>query len=163
MKLRITKCADDGTNEQQLHGDRCVLMVFDTAEQGEYLQGYVDGEFEAPDLVNIIESLHDLFGNEMFVDALGEAMINILHRSDSDNEGENMTETYNRQAAIEAQEKYCSDHGIPRFAPRDGYCSACTRNIYGITPDGNMRGYSVEYASKNHITYCPFCHRSYDD
>ena len=60
------------------------------------------------------------------------------------------------RACIETQKKYCKDNKAPHFAPEDGFCYNCGKQIYA---DGR----SIEYASKNLITGCPHCHRSYCD
>ena len=43
------------------------------------------------------------------------------------------------------------------FAPVSGVCYRCHKNIY------SEDGISVEQASKELVTGCPFCHRSYVD
>lgn len=64
---------------------------------------------------------------------------------------------YNVKEACEAQDKYVNEIKAPHFAPFDGVCWSCGRNIYW------ENGYSVEEASKRLITGCPFCSRSYCD
>lgn len=64
---------------------------------------------------------------------------------------------YDAQLAKQAQDKYCLEHEIPHFAPHNGICWNCNRNIYD---DG---GISVEESGSRLITGCPFCHRSYVD
>ena len=59
--------------------------------------------------------------------------------------------------AILAQKKYCELTGSPRFAPQDGCCYKCGKNIY------NDEGYSVDYARKNLVTGCPHCKTSFVD
>ena len=39
-------------------------------------------------------------------------------------------EYFNIKEAIEAQENYCREHELPRFAPSDGFCEHCCTNIY---------------------------------
>lgn len=69
-----------------------------------------------------------------------------------------MTETFDVQKAIEAQKKYCKDNNAPDFANLvSGNCWSCNRNIF------QKGGISVEKASNQLITGCPFCHRSYCD
>lgn len=58
--------------------------------------------------------------------------------------------------AIVAQKQYCKDNKAPHFAPEDGFCWSCGKQIYA-------NGRSVKYASENLITGCPHCHRSYCD
>jgi hypothetical protein len=65
--------------------------------------------------------------------------------------------SYNVEQATKAQIKYIEDKELPFFPPRDGICFACHRQIYA---DG---GYTVESASSELITGCPWCHRSYCD
>lgn len=67
-------------------------------------------------------------------------------------------EYWNRtvRQAIAAQQQYCKEHKAPHFAPEDGFCYSCGKQIY-------VDGRDVEYASKNLITGCPHCHRSYCD
>ena len=63
--------------------------------------------------------------------------------------------TFNTLAAINAQKKYCEEKHLPYFAPKDGRCWRCGKNIYSIN------GISVEQATNNLITGCPFCNYSY--
>jgi hypothetical protein len=78
-----------------------------------------------------------------------------------------MAETYDISKATKAQEKYCAEKGYPHFAPHSGKCFSCGQNIYsekGRTRSGKERnGISVERASKELITGCPFCNRTYCD
>lgn len=53
--------------------------------------------------------------------------------------------------AIAAQNKLCADKGLPHFAPYDGVCWSCYRQIYD------------ELDGLSFITGCPYCHRSYCD
>jgi len=81
-----------------------------------------------------------------------------------------------------AQEKYCSDHHAPHFAPNRNVsyrCYRCDQNIYAEyghpvaerLKKGRVRlawgekipGISVEQAGKELICGCPFCHASFDD
>ena len=64
---------------------------------------------------------------------------------------------YNIEEAKKAQVKYQEDTKSPDFAPGDGFCWGCKRNIY------SEGGIDVERASKELVTGCPFCHRSYCD
>ena len=54
---------------------------------------------------------------------------------------------------IEAQRQYCIDTGYPHFAPSDGKCYKCNRQIYELV--------SYESASTALVTGCPHCHRSF--
>jgi predicted nucleic acid-binding Zn-ribbon protein len=56
---------------------------------------------------------------------------------------------------IVAQKQYCAAAQVPNFAPHDGICFSCHRQIYE-----NM---SLERAGSDHITGCPRCNRSYCD
>ena len=71
--------------------------------------------------------------------------------------------TYDPIKAAKAQESYCDQHEIPHFAPSDGYCYMCNRNIYSLGKynDGSPCGISVEEASSKLITGCPYCHYSF--
>lgn len=67
---------------------------------------------------------------------------------------------YNLLKAALAQKKLCNQTGI-LFAPQDGCCFFCGKNIY--VESNTSEGYSVEYASKHVITGCPHCHKSFCD
>lgn len=81
-----------------------------------------------------------------------------------------------------AQEKYCSDHHAPHFAPNRNVsyrCFRCDQNIYAeyghpvaerlkrgrvrLAWDVKIPGISVEKAGKELICGCPFCCASFDD
>ena len=62
--------------------------------------------------------------------------------------------------AIAAQEKYCKDSHDPLFAPEDGFCHSCGKQIYADIH--HSRGYQNR-APNELITGCPHCHRSYCD
>lgn len=55
------------------------------------------------------------------------------------------------RAAIAAQDALCRAKGLPLFAPDDGRCFGCARQIYDVL-DG-----------RSHVTGCPFCMRSFCD
>ena len=57
--------------------------------------------------------------------------------------------------AIAEQKQYCKEHHDPHFAPQDGFCWSCGKQIY-------VNGYE-DRASSELITGCPHCHRSYCD
>ncbi|EQK42736.1 hypothetical protein C672_1680 [[Clostridium] bifermentans ATCC 638] len=73
----------------------------------------------------------------------------------------------------EAQKEYALKNGAPYFAPSDGVCWKCNRNIYqnyeicdfdGIYIYKQISdGYSLNRASSELITGCPHCSRSYCD
>ena len=54
-----------------------------------------------------------------------------------------------------AQKKYCDENQLPHFAPTDGICWRCHKQIYDAI--------SLEKASNTLITGCPHCHYSYCD
>lgn len=66
-------------------------------------------------------------------------------------------------AAAKAQRDYCDEHGYPLFAPRDGLCYRCGRNIYLPTNGSNGRviGITVKEAGQKLITGCPHCNYSF--
>uniref|UniRef100_A0A6M3L165 Uncharacterized protein n=1 Tax=viral metagenome TaxID=1070528 RepID=A0A6M3L165_9ZZZZ len=73
-------------------------------------------------------------------------------------------ETFDIKLACDAQAKFIKEKSYPYFAPSDGRCYNCRRNIYGqiTSEDGKYTsGYSVERASTSLITGCPHCHYSY--
>jgi hypothetical protein len=63
---------------------------------------------------------------------------------------------YDVQKSIEAQRKYCKEKGYPHFAPRNGICLYCSRQIYET-------GITTERAGSTLITGCPYCNKSYCD
>lgn len=65
--------------------------------------------------------------------------------------------TYDIELARKAQADLIDREELPYFPPRDGICFSCRRQIYA---EG---GYTIERASTELITGCPFCHRSYCD
>lgn len=56
---------------------------------------------------------------------------------------------------IEAQRQFCKERGWPMFAPQDGFCWSCGRQIFTEKNDHRARN--------DHITGCPECSRSYCD
>lgn len=71
----------------------------------------------------------------------------------------------NIRRAIAAQKEYCKDNKAPHFAPEDGFCWSCGKQIYADYPSvyGTDWGISTEDASAELVTGCPHCHRSYCD
>ena len=74
--------------------------------------------------------------------------------------------TYDPIEAAKAQERYCNEHEIPVFAPRNGWCHSCGRNIYEPytyrgREDNTYYGISVEEAGSRLITGCPHCNHSF--
>lgn len=93
------------------------------------------------------------------------------------------TKQFNSLLAIQKQKELCKEKGYPHFAPQSGRCWKCSRNIYspigwskyefGIgrrkqveldSPElHSTTGITVEKASKELVTGCPHCNRSYCD
>lgn len=72
------------------------------------------------------------------------------------------------QKSIEAQEKYCEEKNLPHFAPKSGICWRCRKNIYDMHKHKSggreyETGITTEMAGKSLVTYCPHCHRAFDD
>lgn len=59
-----------------------------------------------------------------------------------------------------AQKALCKAKGYPHFAPEDGRCFRCGKNIY---QNYDHSGVSLERAGRELITGCPHCNRSYCD
>lgn len=81
---------------------------------------------------------------------------------------EEPVETFDPAKACEAQAKYCSEKGYPHFAPRNGVCWKCNKQIYQSAKMKSFSGaeiekpgISVERASRELITGCPHCNWSY--
>lgn len=82
---------------------------------------------------------------------------------------------YNSILAVQKQKELCKEKGYPHFAPKSGRCWRCNRNIYepveherknwktGEITGKYVTGITVEKASKELITGCPHCNRSYCD
>ena len=73
------------------------------------------------------------------------------------------TKVYDNAKACEAQSKYCKDRGAPYFAPGNGRCYRCGRDIYAPLerPDGRVTGIDVEQVGSTLITGCPHCNATY--
>ena len=56
---------------------------------------------------------------------------------------------------IKAQSELCKKDNFPMFAPQDGFCWSCGKQIFTERNDWRARN--------EHITGCPECHRSYCD
>lgn len=54
---------------------------------------------------------------------------------------------------IEAQEKFCGGINSPFYAPRNGICWRCGKQIFDMI-DVTMAGSKI-------VSGCPYCHRSY--
>ena len=78
-------------------------------------------------------------------------------------------QVYDRDKASKAQREYCESNKCPRFAPSDGWCWRCHRNIYDKLEHPTLNGKSyytgitVESAGNHLVTGCPHCNRSYCD
>lgn len=79
---------------------------------------------------------------------------------------------FNVDKSKSAQEKYCKETGRPHFAPADGRCYRCNKQIYeqmerkrknftGEVIGTYTTGISVEQASTELVTGCPHCNWSY--
>lgn len=53
----------------------------------------------------------------------------------------------------ELQRKYCKENGYPHFAPRNGKCWHCGRQIYNRI--------SIARAANTLITSCDWCNKSF--
>lgn len=69
--------------------------------------------------------------------------------------------------ASAAQQRYCKEHNLPMFAPKNGWCYSCGRNIYEPYTyrgwESRTYGISVEEAGSRHITGCTICGRTFCD
>ncbi|HEI9782010.1 TPA: hypothetical protein SLN38_001419 [Serratia marcescens] len=71
---------------------------------------------------------------------------------------------FDSELAKQAQKKYCEEVKAPHFAPNDGVCFRCKRNIYIRIDNGTyITGISIRQASRELVTGCPHCNRSYCD
>lgn len=73
------------------------------------------------------------------------------------------TKEFNVKKSIEEQSAFCKTNGYPHFAPYDGVCFNCHKNIYVEINygDGYKSGIDTEKATKSLVTGCPHCHYSY--
>lgn len=73
-------------------------------------------------------------------------------------------ETFDVNKAAKAQKELQNSKRYPSFAPSDGVCFICKKNIYKQIDHGKWKtGISVEKAATSLITGCPHCHWSYCD
>lgn len=72
---------------------------------------------------------------------------------------------YNPRKANRAQEAYAEAHELPVFAPSDGICCHCGRNIYLPIHDvgAKVLGITVQEAASGLITRCPHCSYSFTE
>lgn len=78
-----------------------------------------------------------------------------------------MAKTYDAVEAAKAQEGYCNAHELPIFAPSNGWCACCGRNIYEPYTyrgrEDHTHGITVEEAGSRLITSCPHCNSTFCD
>lgn len=75
-----------------------------------------------------------------------------------------MEQIFNKDQAIAGQKKFCNEKVHPHFAPLDGKCYRCNKNIYEPIDRGTYKtGHSVEKATTHLITGCPHCNYSFVD
>jgi len=53
------------------------------------------------------------------------------------------------------QKRFCQEKKVPYFAPEDGICWSCKKQIFDKLKE--------ETCATEHITGCPYCARSYCD
>lgn len=75
--------------------------------------------------------------------------------------------TYDPTEAVKAQEAYCDEHEFPIFAPSNGWCVNCGRNIFEAYTyrgcEDQTTGISVQEAKTRLITCCPHCNTTFCD
>ena len=105
----------------------------------------------------ILTGLRDVIGDYFGIletEIIPEAHLNI----------NKLLETFNSDEARKAQKKLQEEKGYPDFAPSDGRCFKCKKDIYTQIDRGPYKtGISVEKAGRSLITGCPHCNRSYCD
>lgn len=80
-----------------------------------------------------------------------------------------MSAYYNVRVSIESQKKLCETKKLPLFAPYDGVCWNCHKNIYepfkqSRDNDGvSITGITTAQAGTELVTGCPHCCRTYCD
>ena len=89
-------------------------------------------------------------------------------------------EDFNVEESIKGQNEYCRKNEYPYFAPRNGICWCCRRNIYKpifyknlgdifyrsrevetVEDCDYITGITTETAKNSLVTGCPHCHKSY--
>lgn len=77
------------------------------------------------------------------------------------------TPKYDVRSSVICQQNYCNKHNLPMFAPSDGICYHCGRNIYLPHSEsgkpGTYTGIPTFRAGCYHITGCPHCNYSFCD
>lgn len=75
--------------------------------------------------------------------------------------------TWDTTEAIKAQIAFCERNEIPMYAPSNGICPACGRDIYDPHTyrgrEEHTYGISVEEAASRLITGCPHCNATFCD
>lgn len=66
-----------------------------------------------------------------------------------------MPTEHNVQKAMELQKKFCLLHSVPQFAPDNGICYKCGKQIY--------EKITTEKAASQLITGCPHCNNTFID
>ena len=76
-----------------------------------------------------------------------------------------MNEKTDPRACAQAQKLFCIVYDLPIFAPHDGICEFCHRQIYeDITVDGGIsHGIDFDAAGRSYITGCPHCNHTFCD
>jgi hypothetical protein len=79
-----------------------------------------------------------------------------------------MTQKETTEEACRLQSALCGREGVPHFAPHDGFCYDCHKNIYQVIEHNNgtynwKTGIDLASAGTSHITACPHCSSSYCD
>jgi hypothetical protein len=73
-------------------------------------------------------------------------------------------EKFNINESCKSQSALQKEHNYPQFAPINGICYRCKKQIYSEINHGTYAtGIDTESASKSLITSCPHCNMSYCD
>lgn len=74
-----------------------------------------------------------------------------------------MPDIFDHVKAPKAQQAYCDKNEVPMFAPHNGLCCNCSRDIYLPTngSHGAVLGVTLEQAGNTLITSCPHCAYSF--
>jgi hypothetical protein len=91
-------------------------------------------------------------GEELFEDAIKPIQESFNQQKED--------KKYDVDKSINNQQSFCIAQGIPNFAPIDGNCYSCKRNIYLLQVN---RGISTIKAASEHITGCPHCFKTFLD
>lgn len=75
-----------------------------------------------------------------------------------------MKSQYDVIKATKAQKDFCETYKVPMYAPVNGWCWSCGKNIYEpYMVGGRIVGITAEAAGKRMITSCPHCHATFVD